>query len=162
MYIFPPCARWCTVQECLCRRLACACVRCGASRCHILCVSVSVFVGTYPPCALGLTIQRYVARQSAAVCVCLCVPFCVPKCPFTSPAARPVVHYTEASFLPQHAVSVSRAPHTGQQVVTDSCVSCLPSLSSVFPAVRPGVDCVAASGGSRRRCAGTSRAAAIL
>ena len=70
MYISPPCALGWTVQECLCRRLAC--VRCGASRCHILCVSVSVFVGTYPPCALWLTVQRYARRQRAAVCLCLC------------------------------------------------------------------------------------------
>lgn len=76
------------------------------------------------------------------------------------PAVRSEVHYIEASLLSLLAVIVSRAPHTGQVVVVVLCVSC---LSSVFPAVRPVVDCVkAASGGSSRRCAGTSSAAAML
>ena len=116
---------------------------------------------SFPARACACVHSACVSCGGGAVVGCSNVFLC--GCSVYFPAVRPVVHYTEASFLPQHAVSVRCAPHTGQKVDTDSCVFCLSSLSSVFPAVRPGVDCVkAASGGSSRRCAGTFRAAAML
>ena len=113
-------------------------------------MSVSVFYKAMPQDSVQPCLSVCVS-----VFVCLSVLSLLPPCAL-------VVHYIEASLLSLLAVIVRRAPHTGQRVVADSCVSCLSSLSSVFPAVRPVVDCVAASGGSSRRCAGTSRAAAML
>ena len=144
------------------RVCACAlCVSCGGVMCASVCLSVMYVFPAVRPGVNHTKVCRKTECSRVSLSVCLCVgarSVCV-----YFPAACPVVYYTEASFLPQHAVIVRRAPHTGQNVVAVLCVSCLSSLSSVFPAVRPEVDCVrAASGGSRRRCAGTSRAAAML
>ena len=62
--IFPPCARWYTVQKCLCHRLACACVCCGA-RCRNLrvcrCLSFT-----------KLCRKTECSRASLSVCLSLC------------------------------------------------------------------------------------------
>ena len=72
-----PCARWLTVQKCLRRCLACACVRCGASRWCNLCVSVICLcwdISAVRPVVNHTKLCRKTvcSRASLSVCLSLC------------------------------------------------------------------------------------------
>ena len=103
------------LPACACACVHSACVSCGGAVscfCGVLYILPAVRPGVdcaevpLPPSCVCVC-----ALWCNGVVICVCVGVCL--C-WDISAVRPVVHYTEASLLSLLAVSVRRAPHTGQ------------------------------------------------